>query len=180
MSDQHISYSEANYEQVYVVGIKLQPGAHHADLFALVLYNEVARNDENRPLTRAGRIVFFLDPTAADRVLELGDAAFRKYKPARQDIAYVYDVPRVLSIVTSENADEPGILADFINELLDFVAAIDVAIPISYRQMLHAMADSATFSKDLSMLGSSEARASARDALLWCFGAIVSHCDVSA
>ena len=47
MTDQHISYSEAKY----VVGIKLRPGAHRADLFAFVLYNEVARNDEARPLT---------------------------------------------------------------------------------------------------------------------------------
>jgi hypothetical protein len=162
------------------VGIKLQPGAHQADLYTLVLYNEVARGDQNRPLTIDGRIAFFRDPSHVDRALSLGDAAFRKYRPFTDDLATVYDVPAVLSLVESSNRDEGAIIADFVNELLDFVIATELSLPNRYRTALHALADATTFDKDFASLFSDAParRAETRDAVLWCLGAVLSRAGI--
>src|SRR6476646_1438523 len=116
----NISYAEDNFENVFLVGVKIGPGAHQSDVYALVLYNEVARNDQNRPLTSNGRVLFFGEASRADQILAMGDAAFRKYRPFDASLACVYDVPGVLAIVANETRDEPGMVADFVNELLDF------------------------------------------------------------
>lgn len=174
---QRIAYSSDNYEGLYLVGIKLQPGVHQVDLYALVLYNEVARGDQNRPLTVDGRIALFHDPSEADRVLTLGDMAFRKYHPFRGDVAYVYDVPAILSLIVCSERDEAAIVAAFLNELLDFVSATELALPDLYRAALHALADATTFDKDFGSLFATapERRIETRDAVLWCLGAVLSQ-----
>jgi hypothetical protein len=170
------SYSENNFEMVYLVGVKLWPDSHQPDLYTLVLYNEVARNDENRPLTHDGQILFFRTPRDANRALSLGDAAFRKYNPIGEELAYVYDIPKVLALVAGADRDEPGIVADFINELLDFVTATRWALPPLYRDSLFALADRTTFDKDLTGLydRAPNLRSEASNALLWCLGAVLS------
>jgi hypothetical protein len=178
MSQDQISYSDSNFERVYLVGIKLQHGAHQADLYTLVLYNEVARNDQNRPLTRDGRIVFFRSVEQLNDVLDLGDLPFRKYKPLKPEISYVYDLPRVLHIIESERKDEAALVADFINELLDFVAAVGRNLPEAYRGALGTLADATTFDKDLSYLDAQQNRICARDALLWALGAILAQAEI--
>ena len=170
-----ITYAEDNFEQIYLVGVKFQPGAHQADLYTLVLYHEVARGDRNRPLAQDGRIVFFSLPEQAREAICLGDLAFRKYMPLRTELSYTYDVPRVLQIIERESWDEGGLIADFINELLDFTAAIGCEMPSAYKLALDRLADDATFDKDLSSLSAKEARAEARDAMHWCLGAILTH-----
>jgi hypothetical protein len=175
-----ISYSEDNFENVFLVGVKVEPGAHQIDLYALVLYNEVARADRNRPLTSNGRILFFRDAGHADQVLGMGDVAFRKYRPFGAPVAYVYDVPRVLAIVANEMRDEPGMVADFINELLDFVAATGAPFPDRYREALFRLADATTFDKNFSSLfaSSPETRATTLDALYWCLGLVLAHATI--
>lgn len=178
MSSHDISYSEDNFEQVYLVGIKLQHGAHQADLYVLVLYNEVARSDRNRPLMHKGRILFFTNIDARNAILELGDAAFRKYRPIGPEVSYVYDVPKVLEIIDFKTHDEDALVADFINELLDFVAATGQPLPDTYRKSLVALADATTFDKDISRLEERDERTNVRDALLWCLGAILVKAEI--
>jgi hypothetical protein len=173
-----IRFSDENFEQVYLVGVKLQHGAHQADLYTLVLYNEVARNDQNRPLVHDGHIVFFRCVDERNRALELGDVAFRKYKPLGDTVAYVYDVPRVLHIIENESVDQDVLVADFINELLDFVDAAGRTLTDARRAALASLADGATFDKTLRTLEGEEARASARDVLLWSLGAILANGEV--
>lgn len=175
MNESEISYSEDNIEQVYLVGIKLQPGAHQADLYALVLYYEVAKNDANRPLTHDGRLVLFRSPEQAPAILDLGDSAFRKYRPFRGTVAYIYDVPSILEVLEHGTQDTAGSIADFIGELLDFVAATGWRLPEEYRDALYALADATTFSKDLVSLTPEHARKRIIDALLWCLGAVLSR-----
>ena len=173
----NISYAEDNFENVFLVGVKIDPGAHQSDFYALVLYNEVARNDQNRPLASNGRVVFFREPGRADQILAMGDVAFRKYRPFDAELTAVYDVPRVLAIVANETRDEPGMVADFVNELLDFVAASGAQIPDSYRDALFRLADVTTFDKDFSVLFASapDARATTLNALYWCLGVVLAH-----
>ena len=178
MSDS-INYSEDNFEHVYVVGIRLWPDSHQADCFTLVLYNEVARNDQNRPLTSEGRILFFRSIHHANAALRAGDKAFRKYEPIKIGVAYVYDIPKVLATVASAEADDDGIVADFVNELLDFIAATNRNISVQHRAALHALADFTTFDKDLrGMPNATSTREMASEALLWGIGTVLSCATV--
>lgn len=178
MSDS-ITHSEDNFEHVYVVGIRLWPDSHQPDCFTLVLYNEVARNDQNRPLTSGGRILFFRSIHEANRALRAGDKAFRKYDPIQIDVAYVYDIPKVLATVASAERDDGGIVADFVNEFLDFIAATNREIADQHRAALHALADFTTFDKDLrGMSDVAGTRAMASEALLWGIGTVLSCATV--
>jgi hypothetical protein len=170
-----IQYSEDNLERIYIVGVRLWPGSHEPDAYTLVLYNEVARRDGNRPLTHDGRIVFFKRLPDAGRALALGDRAFRKYSDPPRDVAIVYDVSRVIRLVDEADRDDDGILADFLNELLDFVAATKWPLPTAYRDLLHGLADRTTFDKRFGDMldGVTDGRAETRNALVWCVGVVV-------
>jgi hypothetical protein len=150
-------------------------------MYAIVLYNEVARNEQNRPLTHDGKIVFFKEVSQAQQVLALGDRAFRKYRVAKHDIAATYDVVRVMDLIVGGEYDKEALLADFINELLDFVAATKWTLSGIHRDALFALADTATFDKGFGEMlrAHPEKRKEACDALLWCFGAILSSSIVA-
>jgi hypothetical protein len=96
-------------------------------------------------------------------------------------VACVYDVPLVLATVANETRDEPGIIADFVNELLDFVAATGAPFPDRYRQALFSLADATTFDKNFGTLFASEsgARRATLDALYWCLGTVLAHAMVT-
>jgi hypothetical protein len=175
-----ISYAEDNFEQVHLVGLRLWEESHQPDLYTLVLYNEVARNDQNRPLTANERILFFHSIRQANFALSLGDKGFRKYSLAPDKVAYVYDLPKVLSVVSGGERDESGIVADFVNELLDCVAASHYQLPVRFRTTLFALADHTTFDKDLTLLyeQAPSKRDDAVEAILWCIGAIVASARI--
>ena len=172
-----IRYSDENFERVYLVGVRLTPGSHEPDVYTLVLYNEVARQDANRPLTHDGRIVFFERLRDADRALALGDIAFRKYAAAPNDVAIVYDVPTVIELVDRGRRDDDAVLADFLNELLDFVAATRWPMPPTYTTSLRALADRTTFDKEFGDMldGVPTRRSETRNALLWSLGTVLSN-----
>jgi hypothetical protein len=172
-----IRHSDDNLERVYLVGVRLAPGSHEPDVYTLVLYNEVARQDANRPLTHDGRIVFFKRLREAGRAMALGDIAFRKYSAAPNDVAIVYDVPSVIQLVERGDRDDDAILADFLNELLDFVAATKWPIPSAYIDSLHALADRTTFDKEFGDMldGVPNGRSETRNALSWCLGTVLSN-----
>lgn len=170
----YISHADPNYERVYVVGVKLFPGSHLADAYTVVLYNEVAREDGNRPVTRGGRILFCRDEATALTLPAHGDMAFRKYMPLRGGAECIYDLPAVVELIIHGSRDEAGVLADFLGELFDWIAATALALPEQYKQALHALADRTTFDKDFSSLvARDEQRSELRDALWWCVGAIL-------
>lgn len=177
---QDIAHSEHNFEQVYLVGVRLFADSPQPDFYTMVLYNEVARGDANRPLTQDGRIVFAKDTARAGDSLVVGDPAFRKYLPFDGDVSYVYDVPAVLDAVSNADHDEAGVIADFINELFDFVASTPFALPTIYKDALSALADRTTFDKHFGDLfqASPTTRSVTRDGLLWAVGAIIVSCLV--
>lgn len=177
MTDPTIRYAEDNFEEVFLVGIRLGPNSLEGDLYSLVLYYEAARGDRNRPLTSEGRIVFFRDIAHANRALKLGDAAFRKYGKAPAEVACVYDVPAVLARVQHEDVDHQAGILDLLNELTDFVDATGRVMPEQYRQRIARFADWLTFDTNYSrfFLAHGAERTEILDAILWSIGAIVSQ-----
>lgn len=175
-----IRYSESNIERVYLVGLRLDPMSADPDLYSLVLYYEVARNDKNRPLTNEGRIVFFPDPRFANDVLQMGDPAFRKYNPVQGSVDAVYDVPEVIRLVETEGFDPSATIVSFLNELLDFVEAAGFAMPEDHAKILGAFADHLTFHREYAdfLKGEAFGRVRVLDALLWCLGAVLARSKV--
>jgi hypothetical protein len=144
-----IAFADENYEEVFLVGFRLQPGPHEADLYALVLYYEPARGNKNRPLTENGRILFFRDVERADAILARGDAAFRKYRRAPVDVAYAYDLPTVLAELEGRSQGNGAAVLDFINELLDFIEAASFSDVEPQISVLRRLADALTFNSSL-------------------------------
>jgi hypothetical protein len=174
-----ISHTADNFEQIYLVGVQIDPNSREPDLYTLVLYNEVARNDANRPLTYEDRIVFFRNLKDAGRALALGDIAFRKYGSAPTKVEYVYSVARALAVVDRGAIDEDSMIADFLNELLDFVAISRWTIPENYSSALSSLADYATFHKNIDAFFTHlHKRTETRDAILWCLGAVAMNAVV--
>jgi len=175
-----ISYARENYEEIFLLGVRLQPGPQPADLYALVLYYEVARGDANRPLTSDGRIVFFRAIAQATAILQLGDAAFRKYGKAPGEVAYCYDLPEVLSRIATGARDDGAHVLNFINELLDFVRATEHVVPEHYLRTLTTVADWLTFDKRIAAVADTRGVqvTEIRDALFWCLGAIASNASI--
>lgn len=177
MTEPTIRYADENYEEVFLVGVRLQPPPHEFDIYALVLYYEVARGDKNRPLTSGSRIVFFRNIAHANRALSLGDAAFRKYGKAPAEPACMYDVPEVLARVQHGDADDHAAVLNLLNELADFVAATGHTMPERYQQALAQFANWLTFDKNYS--GFFEAHGVERtdilDAIIWSIGAVTTR-----
>lgn len=180
MVDGTIAHARDNYEEIYLLGVRLRPDSQECDLFALSLYYEVARKDANRPLTSAGRIVFFRRPDRADYILSLGDAAFRKYGRAPLNVAYVYDIPAVLSRLERSAPDEDAVILTLINELLDFVAASGRTIPARSAYVLERFADWLTFEKQYANFFAAREieRDELLDAILWSIGAVVASAAI--
>lgn len=170
-----IPHSDANIEQLFLIGIRLQPERPDPDLYAIVLYYEPARKDGNRPLTSGGRIVLFDSVAKAAEILSLGDIAFRKYGVPPTEPSYVYDVPGLLQLVEVGDFDDNAIIVNFLNEMMDFVQASGHELPPDYRAALSSFADWLTFNKAFAEFFHHTPRATIKAAILWCIGAIATR-----
>ncbi len=175
-----INYSASNIERVYLIGVRLGATSERADLYSLVLYYEVAKNDRNRPLTHDGRIVFFPEPKLANKVLQMGDAAFRKYSPISDSVDAVYDVSEVIRLIEIEDRDPSANVVTFLNELFDFVDATRFHMPAEHKQVLSDLADHLTFHRDYGDFINREParRGAVLGAVLWSLGAIFASSKV--
>jgi hypothetical protein len=181
MPESTIAFTGENYEELFLVGVRLQSHPHELVLYALVLYYEAARGDRNRPLTSGGRIVFFKDPFYADQVLGTGDMAFRKYERAPRTVSYLYDLPGALQRIQYESSVDDASLLNVLNELADFVRASEYPVPHQYQHALNRFADWLTFSNDYTAFFESEkvSRGDLIDAMLWSVGAVVARSVVA-
>jgi hypothetical protein len=175
-----IAYSHENIERIYLVGFQIGSEPSETVTYTLMLYYEVARNDQNRPLTHDGRIVFFQRPNQANEALSLGDAAFRKYGKAPAEISAVYDVHEALQLVRTGTCDDNATIVNLLNELFDLVSATPVSLPNAYRDAQAALADHATFSRDLGEYfgDGPDRRALALDAMHWSIGVVLAHSTI--
>ncbi len=175
-----IAYAEQNLEQLYLIGFRLTSPPQERILYTLVLYYESARNDQNRPLTHDGRIVFFTKPETAEFALSLGDTTFRKYGHAPRKISTIYDIPMVVQLVQSGDHDASGEVVNFLNEVFDLVLETREPFPEPYRHVLHELADYATFSRDLAqhLDAAPDRRRLALDALYWSFGVVAARTQI--
>lgn len=174
MSSQPID-SNQSFEAVYLVGVRIDPLGRGDVLYTLLLMDEDSRGGKDRPLTDSeGYVVWFTHTRDAETALLLGDEGFRQHSPAPDDVAFVYEYPRLFWTVTTCDADEGSVILNGVNFLLDLVEATAFPIPNAYQTTLFRLADHLTFSNDLGALvrERAEARREVMDALTWCVGAV--------
>jgi hypothetical protein len=161
-------------EELLLIGVRTRALEGEVDYYALVLYYEAARSDHNRPLTHNRRIVFFREVNLADRVLELGDDAFRRYAVAPSIPSIVYEPLRALALLDNAEYDDSTTILNCGNELLDFVEATGRKMPEFHRRTIYEFLNYATFNRDLSSFFETlqGGRKSVVDAFMWSFGAV--------
>jgi hypothetical protein len=174
MSQEHEN-SEPSLEAVYLVAVRMHEEGGGVLIYTLLLMDEDRRGGMDRPLTDPdGYIVWFKDPDEAARAMLVGDEAFARHFPAPSEVALVYDLQQIAWNVTEGVLDDGAVVLNGVNLILDLVEATGFPLPPAYQKTLFELADSLTFSSDLSILDDlrPSARGDAMDALCWCVGAV--------
>jgi hypothetical protein len=154
-----------------LLAIGIDPDRSKPDLYGLIFEGE-----HDVPLMLEGRIIFFTDPARAG---ELIDRYGGPLIADKLDIARPFfwcDVAQALHFLSAGGIDTDASILRAVNVLLDLVKAVGAPIIDSRRDVLHAIADYCTMSKDLTKYLEEEGDYSSReliDAVLWCVGAVV-------
>lgn len=154
-----------------LLAIGIDPDRSKPDLYGLIFEGE-----HDVPLMVEGRIVFFTDPTRAGELIERYGAPMIADK---LDIAKPFfwcDVAQALYFLSAGGIDTGASVLRAVNVLLDLVKAAGAPIIDSRRDILHAIADYCTMSKDITKYLEEDGDYSSRDlidAVLWCVGAVV-------
>jgi len=154
-----------------LLAIGIDPDKSKPDLYGLIFEGE-----HDVPLMMEGRIVLFTDPARAGDLIDRYGAPLIADK---LDIAKPFfwcDVAQALHFLSAGGVDTEASVLRAVNVLLDLVKAAGAPMIDSRRDVLHAIADYCTMSKDITKYLEEDGDYSSReliDAVLWCVGAVV-------
>ena len=155
-------------EELMLVGFRID-SQHDGPQFYTLL--AVGGHDE-RPLTSAGRILFFTQPELAAKALAM-DETLAGFAPAPTEIETFCDVAEALHLVNSQDRDPDGVVLDCLLMFDDLVRATKLHMPDRYQGLLTELAARLTERDQLRDIFTSHSlREHVEDALLWCVGAI--------
>lgn len=157
-------------EAVYLVGFRLDPGAEGPQLYTLF----VLESENDRPLARQNRVIFFADPRRANEAAKLADNDFARFPVIPDEIEILCDVAQALYIANSEDEDRDGILLECIALFDDLIRAAQINVPAQYMAALSAVSERLSTTPEFaSMLAETGLdRETLEDALMWCVGAV--------
>jgi hypothetical protein len=156
------------HEELALIALRVTPYHEGYQFYTLLAVG----GDNERPLTVDGSIIFFTDPKAASKALEL-DASMASLGPAPKHLESVCDIAEALYLVNSQDADPHGMLLDCLLMLDDLVRATRLHMPERFQGLLTELAARLAEGKQLKTIFSNPAlRHHVEDALLWCVGAI--------
>ncbi len=157
-------------EGLYLVGFRLDP-EHEGPQFYTVFALE---GDNERPITRQGRVVFFTHASRSADALELADVSMRLLGPAPTELEMLCDVAQAMHLANAGDIDEDGVLLDCIACLDDLVRAAEINAPAEAMAVLSVLSErlmeNPNFGAWLSEQGLDRERI--EDALMWCVGAV--------
>jgi hypothetical protein len=158
-------------EALYLVGFRLDPGAEGPQLYTLF----VLESENDRPLARENRVLFFADPRRAAEALKLADNDFTRFTKLPEELEILCDVAQALYIANAENEDKDGVLLECIALFDDLIRATRINVPAQYMAVLSAVSERlATTPEFATMLADTGLdRETLEDALMWCVGAVV-------
>lgn len=157
-------------EELALIALRVTPYHEGYQLYTLLAVG----GDNERPLTADGSIVFFQDPKAAAKALELDPSMSQLgLGPIPNHLESVCDLAEALYLVNSQDTDPHGTLLDCLLLLDDLVRATRLHMPERHQSLLTELTARLTEGKQLKVIFSNAAlRHHVEDALLWCVGAI--------
>jgi hypothetical protein len=157
--------------ELYLIGFRFDPAAESPQFYTLI----GSEGEEERPITRGDRILFFRKPRDAARALAACENGFRHVRPVPAELELLCDVGGAMHVANQEDEDGDGLLFEVIAVFDDLLRAIQLTPPAQFTQVLAGVAERLTESPEFaSYLAATEtARERLEDALLWCVGAIM-------
>ena len=157
-------------EALYLVGFRLDPGAEGPQLYTLF----VLESENDRPLARENRILFFADPSLARNAAKFADNDFARFPVIPDEIEILCDVAQALYIANTENEDRDGILLECIALFDDLIRAAQINVPAQYMAALSAVSERLSTTPEFATMLAETGldRETLEDALMWCVGAI--------
>jgi hypothetical protein len=157
-------------EALYLVGFRLDP-AHEGPQFFTMF---VLESENDRPLTRGGRVLLFRDKSRAPEALKLSDNDMERLGPAPKEMEIFCDVAEALHVANAMEQDSDGVLLECIALFDDLIRATRINVPANYMSVLSALSERlATTPEFASMLAETGIdRETIEDALMWCVGAV--------
>jgi len=158
-------------ESLALVGFRLNPASEGPQFYTLF----AMEGENDRPLTRGGRILFFRSPAQASRALSTtDDDAMRKLGPAPKELDALCDIAQALFLSNTAAEDEDGVLLESIACLDDLVRATHLNVPAEYMSVLSALSERLVQSSEFGTWMAEQGldRERLEDAIMWCVGAV--------
>jgi hypothetical protein len=157
---------------LWLIGFRTSLEADMANFYVLFIHNA-----KDRPLQVNGKIVLFDNPSLAPRALAQAEPAVRELGPAPEDPDLICDVVESLRLIGAENMDPSATIINFLNVLLDMVAATKVPVPPGHKRALWSFADHLTFQREYGdFFGEANVtRDDVQRAVLWCLDTVMAH-----
>jgi hypothetical protein len=161
-------------DALYLVGFRLDPAVEGPQLYTLF----VLESENDRPLARENRVLFFADPRRAPDALKLADNDFARFPVIPDELEILCDVAQALYIANAENEDRDGVLLECIALFDDLIRATEINVPAQYMAVLSAVSERLASNHEFaSMLAETGLdRETLEDALMWCVGAVTVKC----
>lgn len=170
MDNQLVAFPPKKVErELYLIGFRMDPGAAGPQFYTLI----GSEGDEERPITRGGRLLFFRSPAEAGRALAASDNGFGDAGPAPEELELLCDIGEALHVANQEDEDGDGVLFELIAVFDDLLREVKLTVPGEYTAVLAAVAERLGECVELTsfLAESGIARERLEDALLWCVGA---------
>jgi len=163
--------SEPNFDEIYIVGVRLSFQKIDAELFCLVIYEE-----KERVLTNEGNVIFTSDYKKIEFLYAFLDTEIKNKYKEPSEVKTTIDVARCLYLLENENSDQDSVILDCLNFTFDAIDSINSKMPILVKDILFSLADHLTFSDNLTEFFRSGFfdRAEVINSYLWCLGKIAS------
>jgi len=157
--------------ELYLIGFRFDPAAAGPQFYTLI----GSEGEDERPITRGERILFFRQPTDAQRALAESDNAASQAGPVPTELELLCDVAGALHVANQQDEDTDGLLFEVIAVFDDLLRAVKISPPSEFTGVLAGVAERLSESNEFTsfLQTSGTARERLEDALLWCVGAIM-------
>lgn len=157
-------------KELYLIGFRMDPDSEAPQFYTLI----GSAGEEERPIAKGDRVLFFRKPKDALKALSASDNGFAEVRPVPTELELLCDVSEALYIANREAEDADGQLFELIAVLDDLLRAVKLSVPKEFTAVLAGVAgrlgESPEFASFLAESGYK--RETLEDALLWCLGAV--------
>ncbi len=156
--------------ELYLIGFRMDPAAEGPQFYTLI----GSEGENERPIAKGDRILFFRQPADAPKALAASDNGFGDVRPVPIELELLCDIGEALYVANQENEDRDGLLFELIAVFDDLLRAVKLTVPPEYAMVLAAMAERLGESQEFAgfLAESGLTREKLEDALLWCVGAV--------